>query len=475
MAEQPTDPTPLAARALRPRLAREAPSPPDWRRDALHLVVGSVMGSMIAVLVFRVALQRSEEDLARYQQVRNFVSSSYVEPMDADELLDRALAGMVEGLDPYSAYYDRDAIAGIDRDTTGVYRGIGVVFAPLSPPGQVLFPVEGSPAEEAGIAVGDRIALVEGLEVAELSRDELLRTIAGAGQGGLELQVADRSGALRPVTIVPRELVDPSVRHARLLEAGDEAIGYLALTSFSRRTPGEIDEALAALKALAAPGGLDGLVIDVRGNPGGVLEAAVDLANRFVREGLLVTHEGRHEVVEYVARAELATLAGMPLVVLVDEHSASASEVFAAALQDHRAAVIVGEPTYGKGVVQEVRRFADRMIVKLTTAYYYTPSRRNLERTVDQAWDCGIQPDLLVELEPDEALAVARHLASYTPPPGALEALHAWEQELGVPLAPGHPADAQLEAALGLFQGQRPGAWRVARAPLDGTAPVTAR
>jgi C-terminal peptidase prc len=255
---------------------------------------------------------------------------------------------------------------------------------------------------------------------------------------------------------VPEELVDPSVRHARLIGEGLPRIGYLAITSFSRKTPDEFDAALVAL------GELDALVIDVRGNPGGVLEAAVLIANRFVAQGMLVSHEGRGAVVEFQARPEEATRAGLPLAVLVDGDSASASEVFAAALQDHRAAVLVGTATYGKGVVQEVRHFDQgRAVVKLTTAYYYTPAGRNLERTVESAWDSGIQPDLWVELAEDEALAVAQHLASHAAPPAALPRLRAWEQELGVQLVPSHPPDRQLEAALALFRADRPGAWTV--------------
>ena len=449
---------------LRPLLAR-----PDWRRDVAHLAAGSILGTVLSIAFFQVALQRTDEDLEDYRRVRNFISSTYVRPISEGDMVDRALHGLVEGLDPYSRYYDREQIAGVERDTSGVYQGIGVVFAPLAPPGQVLFPVEGSPAHEAGIEVGERIVRAGGLEVAEISREELLRVIGEAGEDGLPLAVEDRTGAVRELTLQPRELVDPSVRHARLLAPADgppghdlrQPIGYLAVTSFSRRTPEEFDAAVDGLLERAG-GELAGLVVDVRGNPGGVLEAAVELANRFVAEGALVTHEGRRETVDYRARPELARLGGLPLAVLVDGGSASASEVFAAAVQEHRAGVVVGSPTYGKGVVQEVRRFADRMIVKLTTAYYYTPSRRNLERTVDRAWDCGIQPDLEVALSGGEARALTQHLASYTPPPEALEALRAWEAELGTPLVPGHPVDPQLDGALALFAGERPGAWRVA-------------
>jgi carboxyl-terminal processing protease len=413
------------------------------------------MAVVLGIVWLRYSQQMDHSDLAQYRWARDFITSSYVEAIDDREVLDRALHGAVDGLDGYSRYYDSEQVARLDRETSGVYRGIGVVFAPISPPGQVLFAQEGSPADEAGIQTADRIVSIDGRALDELSASELSQLVSGADEGGVEVAVSDPTGAVRTLAVVPVELIDPSVRHARLIAGGEPRIGYLAITSFSRKTPEELDAALAGL------GELDALVIDVRGNPGGVLEAAVMAANRFVAEGMLVSHEGRGTVVEFRARPEEATRAGLPLAVLVDGYSASASEVFAAALQDHRAAVLVGTATYGKGVVQEVRHFGQaRAVVKLTTAYYYTPAGRNLERTVENAGYNGIQPDLWVELEDGEALSVAQHLASHAAPPAALPRLRAWEQELGVQLVPSHPPDRQLEAALALLRGERPGAWR---------------
>ena len=213
-------------------------------------------------------------------------------------------------------------------------------------------------------------------------------------------------------------------------------------------------------------------MIDVRGNPGGVLEAAVLIANRFVAQGMLVSHEGRGAVVEFRARPEEATRAGLPLAVLVDGDSASASEVFAAALQDHRAAVLVGSPTYGKGMVQKVRHFDQgRAVVKLTTAYYYTPAGRNLERDRgervgqrDRSRTCG-SSSRKTRRWPWRSTSPATRRR-----PQRSRRLRAWEQELGVQLVPSHPPDRQLEAALALFRAERPGAWTVEaahEAPLD--------
>jgi len=335
-----------------------------------------------------------------------------------------------------------------------------VVFAPLDPPGQVLFALPGSPADQVGIGVGDRLVLAEGQEVASLETEDLRRILSAPREEPLHLRVRSTDGSERDLGVVTRELVDPTVRHARLLDP-ESGVGYVAVGSFSQQTPDEFDDAVRDLQER----GLRALVVDVRGNLGGVLDSAVRIANRFLPGGLVVSHEGREERVDFMADPDEAWFAGVPLVVLVDGESASASEVFAAALQEHRVAAIVGSPTYGKGMVQQVRTFGgDKAVVKLTTSYYYTPAHRNLERTVDQAWAWGLVPDLRVDLGPLETLEVHSHLASYSPPPGALEALHSWEADLHVDLVRDHPADAQLDAAVDLLEGRRPGTWGVALA-----------
>jgi carboxyl-terminal processing protease len=398
---------------------------------------------------------KEDGDLVRYRQVRDFVLSSYVRETDADDLLDRALQGLVETLDPYSKYYGRDEIAELNRMTTGTFKGIGVIFAPIRPPGQVLFAMPGSPAAEAGLKVGDRIVTAQGDPVAKMSAADLREVIAQSADVGLKLELLARDGSERAVRLDPEELVDPTIRHARHLGPSSK-VGYLSISSFTRQTRSEFDDQVEALGGRE----LGALIVDVRGNLGGVLDAAVEIANRFIAGGLVVTHESRGESVVFEADPEEALYLGLPLAVLVDEDSASASEVFAAALQEHRAAVIVGSPTYGKGMVQQVREFGEHeSVVKLTTSYYFTPSHRNIERTVDDAWESGLLPDLSVELTPAETQLIHRHLESYGAPTEVLAELRDWEREAGAPLVPVHPPDAQLDAALALFRGQRPGAW----------------
>jgi carboxyl-terminal processing protease len=203
---------------------------------------------------------------------------------------------------------------------------------------------------------------------------------------------------------------------------------------------------------------MQGLVIDLRDNPGGVLEAAVKLARRFVPEGVIVSTEGRG--VPDVLRADPseALLQGTPLVVLVDGGSASASEVLAGALQDHRVAVILGEPTHGKGVVQTIRRYDERgTIAKVTTSYFYTPAHRNLERNPEEGREWGIVPDLRVSLTADQRERVLGHIQRYGPPRELTAQLRAWEEAESVDLLDEHPEDPQLEAALALLRGEGDG------------------
>lgn len=426
-----------------------------WQRDLFHLLVGSATGLIVGLVFHRMAVPEDQPELVRMQRVHEFVEAQYVREVAAGDLVDEALRGMVESLDPYSRYYSRDELRAMERETSGHYQGIGVVFARPVREAEILFTLSGSPADQAGIGVGDRFVEVDGWRTSELADGELHDRIGGPDASSpLPLRVADREGNERDVLLERSDLIDPTVRHAEILD--DElGVGYLAITSFSKETPTEFDAAWRDLEQRGARS----LVVDVRGNLGGVLRSAVTLVNRFVSEGLIVSQEGRGPAVRYEARAREAWYEDTPLVVIVNGESASASEVFAAALQDHRAAVVVGGPSYGKGMVQQVRDFDGEAAVKLTTAYYYTPSHRNLERSVAGAWESGIVPDLSVPMSALETRTVHQFLLSYGPPPEALAEIRAWEAEDERKLLTPRPPDAQLDAAVALFRGERPGSY----------------
>jgi len=438
----------------------------DRRRmpgGAQLFLIGACVGFVIALVVVELVPMPEEPDLAHYREVRDFVREAAVREVTDDELLDLALHGMLSGIDVYSRYYDRDEAQALDRETVGRYVGIGVVFKRPIIEGQVLFPLAGSPAARAGLAVGDRILEIDDRPLAEMTSDELRATLSSLDAETLRVRVVSRSGEERRLRIQPESVVDPTVRHTGLVDR-ERKIGYIAILSFSRETPAEFDSAFRFLEER----GMQGLVLDLRGNHGGVLVSAVRIARRFMapkaedRGGVIVSTEGRGEPIAYRADPEEAWYAGFPLVVLVDGESASASEVLAAALQEHRLAVVTGSPTYGKGMVQTIRRFVEQeTVAKITSSYYYSPTHRNFERTVPPGREYGILPDLAVALLPLEADEIHAFLNRYSPPLEAIGHLEDWEREEGIQLIEAHPPDAQLQAALDLFAGIRPGPHRI--------------
>ena len=405
------------------------------------------MVGLLSALVIDRLTAWNDRDIELVRAVRNLALDEFVGETDSQELVDDALRGMLSGLDPYSRYYGPEEIARLDRETTGEFRGIGVVFRQPTTDGQVLFPFPGSPAAQAGIRVGDRFLTIAGQLVADMEPGGLQRAIQRSGGDVLEATVLGLDEVERAVRIQPESVLDPTVRHAQIFDP-ERGLGYLALISFTHRTPEEFDEAVASLREQ----GLERLVIDLRNNPGGILEAAVRVANRFIEEGTIVATRTRQATEITEARAAEAHLAGLPLVLLVDSGSASASEVLAGALQDHCVAAVVGESTYGKGTVQTLRRVGeDRAIVKLTTANYFTPSWRRIERQSPDDLEAGIDPDLVVELTPQQKSDIHVFLDTYSPPPVHREAISAWAASLGEPLLAERPEDPQLEAALKLL------------------------
>ena len=422
---------------------------------AVALFALGMTAGMLALLIgFTIVPEHTEPTTREFEAIRSFAESHFVREIDDVTLTERALHGMLEGLDPYSRYHDRGEAEQARRIIDGDFRGIGVVFQAGVEEGRVLFPVDGSPAAAAGVRVGDLITSVDGESVAGIPRQELRSRLAPRGRDQVTLGITGLDGAAREVTVVPRILVDPTVRHARLVEDAP-GVGYVTVRSFTNRTAEEFDAAIDGLRAQGA----EAVVVDLRYNPGGVLDAAIHLAGRFLERGVIVSSEGRRTESE-VRRAEEveARFAGMKLVVLVDGDSASASEVLAGALQDHRAAVVVGEPTYGKGMLQTTRSFPEYGTrAKVTSAYFYSPSKRNFERTSEPGRDYGILPDVFVEVDRRTRRAVRSWLTRYDPPASALAALAAWQEESGEELVPGLPHDPQLDAAVGLFRGEAPG------------------
>jgi len=412
----------------------------------LAFAVGFVCG-LLTLAIFHLVLPSSaDRDVELFRAVRDLTEKSYVESLDPRELLDEALAGMVGSLDPYSRYYGPDEIAGVQRETSGEYFGIGVLFLDLQT-GVIRFALPDSPAERAGLTVGDQIIQIDEAFVRELPAGELRERLQRAADDPVVLRVEDRAGNRRTTTVRSEKVVDPTVRHARMVDA-DLGIGYLAIVSFSHQTPDEFDRWIEWLRDQ----GMRSLILDLRSNPGGILDSAIRIADRFIEDGVLVSTRSRTETRSTHASEEETHLAGLPLVVLVDGESASASEVLCGALQDHRVAVVAGEPTYGKGAVQTLSRFErDEAMVKITTSNYFTPAGRRIERGSRLN---GLTPDVMVEIPAALRRLVRSHLHSYSPPPAALPLLEAWEAEEEIEVLARAPQDPQLDTATRLLRGE---------------------
>lgn len=427
-------------------------STPSDRASAWHFGTGLITGLILAAILSRVMPGEAEADVQHYREVRDFVREAFVAETDSDEMVDRALHGLVESLDEYSRYYNEPEVTGLERETGGRYEGFGVVFRRPYNRARVLFTTPGGPAREAGMRVGDLLLELDGEAVEPMHEEDVHAIIADETRQTLSFTVRGLDGETRRLAATRRSLVDPTVRHERMI-VPDDGIGYVAIRSFSHETPDELDRAFRRLRGQD----MRALVLDLRGNTGGVLSSAVRIARRFVTDGTIVSTEGRGEPIVYSAEPDEALFAGTPLVVLVDESSASASEVLAGALRDHRVAVLCGSPTYGKGMVQTIRHFKRaEAVAKVTSSYYYTPSHTNLERSA-LARDYGLLPDLAVPLTLDERREVYSSLERISPPGDALAAIRAWEESEGIELLDRSLPDPQLQAALDLLRGRRPG------------------
>ncbi len=424
---------------------------PSGGSDRIYLgfLIGLSVGILTTSLASRIVRRVWDRDVEFFRVVRDIAAEEFVDEVDGDKLLDDALRGMMQGLDRYSNYYGPDELAHLDRETHGEFRGIGVVFRPPTQKGQILFPYPESPAALAGVRVGDTLVTIDGVQVAEMEPGELQRTIQRWERPEMPTRVRGLDGEERDLVLEPQQVLDPTIRHARMVDS-ERGVAHVSILSFTHRTTGEFDDHVARLKEE----GMQALVLDLRANPGGILESALEISNRFIAEGpLLITHTRKERHVTQ-AVAEKANLTDLPLVVLVDGNSASASEVLAGAVQDHGAGAVVGEPTYGKGKVQTLTRIdGDRAVVKMTTATYLTPSGRRIERSEDGT-AMGVTPDVEVAISEEVREGIYRFLSDYDPPTALREIIRRWEESEDLELLSEPPEDPQLQAAVALLTGE---------------------
>jgi carboxyl-terminal processing protease len=320
------------------------------------------------------------------EEVKERVSTEYVEAVPAGRLEQAAVDGVIASLDPHSAFLDAAAYDEMRVNTAGSYTGIGIEVSAVNERVTVVTPIEGSPAERAGVLAGDVVLAVDGVPVSAARLNEAIERLRGFPGSRVRLAV-NREGEPAPLTF-DLERSEVHVRTVRA-ESLSDGFGYARITQFSDSTPADLDAALAELRG-GRHARLRGLVLDLRGNPGGVLEAAANVADEFLESGIIVRGEGRTPESRFEIDATAGdALRGAPLVVLIDGGSASGAEIVAGALRDHERATLMGERTFGKGSVQTVIPLRHGQALKLTTSRYYTPSGESIHER-------GLDPDFLV-------------------------------------------------------------------------------
>lgn len=325
------------------------------------------------------------DDLRTFADVYNQIRVGYVEDIDDSTLLEYAIQGMLMGLDPHSVYLTKEAFEGLQEATSGEFTGLGLEVGMEDGYVKIISPIDGSPAAAAELQSGDIILKLGTVPVKGMSLNEAIDQMRGPAGSEIELTIG-RPGESQPfeVTLVRDVIKMASVRQ-RWLEPG---FGYIRIAQFQSATG---DDVAKALDKLMQQQSLKGLVLDLRNNPGGVLRASVDVAGLFMDGGNVVYTEGRLPNSDmHFDALETDTSGGTPLVVLINSGSASASEIVAGALQDHRRAVIMGTRSFGKGSVQTVLPISESRAVKLTTALYFTPNGRSIQAE-------GIEPDIEIE------------------------------------------------------------------------------
>ena len=360
----------------------------------LVLVFGIFVGISVSLTSSVLAEKKSQETTSLpLNELRNFsdifarIKTDYVEPVDDKTLLENAIRGMLTGLDPHSSYLNPDEYKELKIGTTGKFGGLGIQVGMEDGFVKVISPIDDTPAFRAGLEAGDLIIRLNEKSVKGMTLNDAVKIMRGDPGTDIKLTVI-REGADKPLPFtVTRDIISVKSVKSRILEPD---YGYIRISNFQSKTARDLVSEVSKLKN-DNKNELKGLVLDLRNNPGGVLSAAADVSDAFIDKGKLVYTKGRINNSEFEFNAKPGDIMnGLPLVVLINGGSASASEIVAGALQDHSRAVVMGSKSFGKGSVQTIQELRSGGAVKITTARYFTPSGRSIQGE-------GITPDIILE------------------------------------------------------------------------------
>jgi carboxyl-terminal processing protease len=437
--------------------------------------VGILLLSVLAVWCVAAASRQAARADVVYSKLKIFgdvlsvIQDSYVEEVHVDNLVNGAIKGMLQTLDPHSSYLTPDMMKQVEVETRGMFGGLGIEIGMKDGVLTVIAPIEDTPAFRAGLKAMDQIVRIEKEPTKDLTVMDAVKRLRGEPGTKVTIWVM-RQGFTQPKSFtITRDII--KIKSVKAKSLGD-GIGYVKLLQFQQDSDEEMEKAIRSF--LKEKGGMRGLVLDLRNNPGGLLDQAVKVADMFIDSGLIVYTDGRLESqkAKWFAHKE-GTLDGFPMVVLVNAGSASASEIVSGALQDHRRAILLGTKTFGKGSVQTILPLEDGSALRLTTARYYTPNGRSIQAT-------GIEPDIEVPDGREPSLGhpgairekdIEHHLKGENEetPPGEPErkpSVKDEEQQAAPALESpaGDGKDVQLERAVELLKG-----WEIFKTRYLGT------
>jgi carboxyl-terminal processing protease len=418
------------------------------------LFAGALMGASAVSLVYgtngtaaNAAGTETYRQLAIFGDIFERVRAQYVTPPDEKELVESAINGMLSSLDPHSSYLNAEAAQDMRVQTKGEFGGLGIEVTMENELVKVVAPIDDTPAARAGILAGDLIEKIDGEEVRGMKLNDAVDKMRGLVNTPIELTVL-REGQSKPLTFtIVRDIIKVKAVKHRV----EEDVGYLKITSFTEKTTDDLRAAIEDIRKQVPDDQLKGYVLDLRLNPGGLLDQAVNVSDAFLDRGEIVSTRGREasNIQRYASRAG-DLIDGKPVIVLINGGSASASEIVAGALQDHRRATVVGTKSFGKGSVQTIIPLGESGALRLTTALYYTPSGQSIQGK-------GITPDIVVEQPLPEELQDTIVPRGESELRGHIRGAEESEEGSGsIAYVPQDPAeDMQLGYALDLLRGEK--------------------